>query len=136
MKRGVWQLQRLELVYCQFGGSSRGVRALLDETLDAPEPRAFRAWKGLHQRIEVELVARNGHHPLVRAHYREGRQLRDGRREPKQICVKNAGAGDVLAVVKRLQREGGGKAKSWNLRQWRPDTQSVQGVWTPLTRIQ
>ena len=28
--RGVWQLRRLTLRYCEHGGSSRGVRALLD----------------------------------------------------------------------------------------------------------
>ena len=78
---------------------------------------------------------RNGRHPVLVGHYVSGRQLPSGQREPKTVCVKNCEAADILGTMQRLRDEIGGKAKSWNKRHWRA-VESVQGEWTPLTRIQ
>ena len=83
----------------------------------------------------MELVERNGVHPVVVGHYLKDRLLPSGERVPKQIGVKNESPKHVLSVMQSLRDEIGGKAKSWNHRQWRA-VESVQGTWTPLTRIQ
>jgi hypothetical protein len=124
----------LQILYCEHGGSSAGVRRMLDETQNSEVHRRFVEFRRMNQQVELELVKRNGFHPVAVGHYLDGRLLRDGTKAPKQVCVKNEPAENVLRVLERLRSESGGKAKSWNRRHWR-DTLSVQGVWTPLTRI-
>ncbi len=123
-----------QIKYCEHSGSSAGVRRLLDETQNSQEHREFVQFKTLNQQIEVEVVKRNGEHPILVGHYLDGRLLRNGTKAPKQLCVKNEEAHVVMKLLEQLRSEWGGKAKSWNKRHWR-ETESIQGIWTPLTRI-
>ncbi len=115
--------------YCAHGGSSAGVRELLK---DGATP--FAAFKEANPQIEVEVKQRNGHHPVLVGNYEGDRLLPSGQRVPKQLCVKNVSAREVLQRMQELRDQCGGKAKSWNLRQWKKQD-SIQGVWTPMTRI-
>ena len=132
LTRDLFFLFVLQILFCEHGGSSSGVRRLLDES--AFEGRLFQEFKSKNEHMEISLVKRNGQHPVLVGHYLEGRLLRDGNRVPKQICVKNEDAKKILNVMEQLKNETGGKAKSWNQRHWRA-VESVQGVWTPLTKI-
>ena len=134
MKRGVWQLKKLEIMYCKHGGSSAGIRKLLDPA-NSRSHRRYTTFVEENKQVEMELIERNGQHPVVVGHYLQDRLLRDGKRVPKQICVKNEEPRDIVGIMQQLRDEAGGKAKSWNERHWR-STESIQGVWTPLTRIQ
>jgi hypothetical protein len=72
-------------MYCEHGGSSSGVRQLLDEAEATAESRLFKEFREKNQQLEIELVQRNSFHPVLVGHYIDGRLLRDGERVPKQV---------------------------------------------------
>lgn len=83
--RGVLQLARLTVRWCQHGGSSRGlryarVRSELThrEYLATPELQKF---KEINSSVEVAVAQRNGKHPLLIAKYKNG--------TTNAICVRN-----------------------------------------------
>ena len=51
-----------------------------------------------------------------------------------QICVKNIAPEEVLERANELRNQWGGKAKSWNCRQW-THYPTVQGEWTSFFKI-
>ncbi|KAF0931521.1 hypothetical protein E2562_004631 [Oryza meyeriana var. granulata] len=59
--RGVWQLQKLVVNYCDWGGSSRGIRAFMEAQLPA-----FKE-KNPHLEVVTELV--RGQHPNLKGIY-------------------------------------------------------------------
>jgi hypothetical protein len=63
MIRGVWQLQRLTLVHCKSGGSSRGARDFIETRL--PQ------FAAAHPQLKLETKVRGNRHPFVQAEYRQ-----------------------------------------------------------------
>ncbi|CAD6336955.1 unnamed protein product [Miscanthus lutarioriparius] len=59
--RGVWQLQKLVVNYCDWGGSSRGIRDFMEAHLPA-----FKE-KNPHLEVVTELV--RGQHPNLKGIY-------------------------------------------------------------------
>jgi large subunit ribosomal protein L43 len=88
-QRGVWQLRKLVVNYCDFGGSSRGARCALSgracrahlhhpftaAACCSPRREFVQAWlprfKEENPQLEVEEVMRRGRHPFLLADYRE-----------------------------------------------------------------
>ncbi|CAN7011853.1 hypothetical protein Bca4012_030411 [Brassica carinata] len=82
--RGVWQLKKLVASYCNWGGSSRGIRAFMESELPALIE------KNLQLEVVTELSRRQ--HPNERV-----------------VCVKNMDTEEVLLNATRLRNSLGRK---------------------------
>ena len=118
--RGVKQLQKLTLVYCEHGGSSRTLREYVASGRVVDFARA-------NPSVEVEVAVRNGRHPHVAAEYRSG--------WAKQVCVKNEGMGRIGRVMSMLRDSSGRKMAARLGGPVRTQTPSVQGIWTPFLHL-
>jgi large subunit ribosomal protein L43 len=118
--RGVMQLTKLRLVYCEYGGSSAAVRDYIGSG-------KIIEWAKDHPHVKVSVEVRNGNHPFVEGEYRSGK--------PKQVTVKNETQGQLRKVMDMLQNSSGRKITKLR----KPvitATPSVQGVWTPMLHLQ
>ena len=115
--RGVFQLQKLRLYYCEIGGSSRAMRDYLGsgKLVD---------WATNHPHVEIIVQPRNGHHPYIRAAYKT-------QASTHQICVKNSTESYIAEVVDKLHNRSGRKIKRL-VKPVATATPSIQGVWTPM----
>jgi large subunit ribosomal protein L43 len=114
--RGVFQLQKLVLTYCEHGGSSRAVR-------DVVSSGQLSQWAVDHPHVQIHVRVRNGRHPYV-----EGSYVNFAKH---QVGVKNRTSGDVLSVCDLLHNRSGRKIKKVTTPVVTA-TPSVQGVWTPF----
>ncbi|XP_039779393.1 54S ribosomal protein L51, mitochondrial-like isoform X2 [Panicum virgatum] len=101
--RGVWQLQKLVVNYCDWGGSSRGIRAFMEAHLPA-----FKE-KNPHLEVVTELVREN-HNERV-------------------VCVRNLPPEEILLQATRLRNSLGRKVVKLRTRHV-TKRHSVQGTWT------
>ncbi|DBA69533.1 TPA: hypothetical protein ACH3X2_012733 [Trebouxia sp. C0005] len=62
-QRGVWQLQRLTVSFCEHSGSSRGAREFVKSFLPL--------FAEDNKHIEVKAEVKPGRHPCLRGEYRE-----------------------------------------------------------------
>ena len=88
--RGVYQLMRLELKYCDHGGSSRHLRNFLENHLKTLREE----WSHL----DITTTVRRGRHPHVTGTYRNGRQ--------KTVDLKNKEEEDQVPLELPVHREG------------------------------
>uniref|UniRef100_A0A0D9XB89 Large ribosomal subunit protein mL43 n=1 Tax=Leersia perrieri TaxID=77586 RepID=A0A0D9XB89_9ORYZ len=111
--RGVWQLQKLVVSYCDWGGSSRGIRAFMETHLPALKE------KKLHLEVVTQLV--RGQHPNLKGIYKNHNE--------RVVCVRNFGPEDILLQATRLRNSLGRKVVKLRSRHVtkRP---SVQGTWS------
>lgn len=118
--RGVFQLQKLTLFYCEHGGSSKAVRDFLasGKLID---------WAQERPHLKINVRVRNGKHPYVKADY-----LTSVKDNIHQICVKSndAKSPDIEEVLNQLYNRSGRKAKKFTKSVY-SQTPSIQGVWTP-----
>jgi large subunit ribosomal protein L43 len=63
--RGVFQLRKLSLYFCDFGGSSAGVR----EALVSPSLKSF---MDDNQHIQFNFIIKRNYHPFVTGAYING----------------------------------------------------------------
>jgi len=117
--RGVKQLLKLRLVYCEHGGSSRSIRDYLSS-------RKVIDFASVNPSVQVIAQLRNGKHPYVKAEYLTG--------SDKQVCIKNETMERVERVVQMLNDTSGRKITKINgpVRTHKP---TIQGVWTPMLDI-
>ncbi|KAF2597918.1 hypothetical protein F2Q68_00008953 [Brassica cretica] len=59
--RGAWQLQKLVVSYCNWGGSSRGIRAFMESELPALIEK--------NPQLEVATELSRGQHPYLKGIY-------------------------------------------------------------------
>lgn len=114
-KKGVWQLQRLIVNYCDIGGSSIGTRAILNDKLIK--------FATENPQINFVTFIRRGKHPHLRAEYKSGRM--------HAISVKNMSPEDVMRKMYDLRNQFGDKAKKIGSAKL-TKRESVQGRWNPL----
>ncbi|CAB9523203.1 39S ribosomal protein L43, mitochondrial [Seminavis robusta] len=119
--RGVFQLQKLRMFYCEHGGSSRAVRDYLGEG-------GLVEWARNHPTVEIILKPRNGKHPYVLGEYKT-------QAATHQICIKNSTPQDIQQVLDKLHNRSGRKIKKMVNPVVTP-TPSIQGVWTPMLDLQ
>ena len=117
--RGIKQLQKLQIFFCEHGGSSRQVR----EYIQSGKIVSFATQ---NPTVQVEATLRNGKHPFVKASYLTGFS--------KQVCVKNEDVERIEKVIKMLNDSSGRKITKIS-NPVKTDTPSVQGVWTPMLDI-
>ncbi|KAI9156964.1 hypothetical protein LWI28_014778 [Acer negundo] len=109
--RGVWQLQKLVVSYCNWGGSSRAIRAFMESHL--PE------FKESNPQLEVVTELIRGQHPHLKGFYRN--------RNERVVCVKNMTPEDVLLHATRLRNALGRKVIKMRTRHVTKHP-SVQGI--------
>lgn len=109
--------KKITLQYCNWGGSSDGMRKFLtSKRLDNVAMA--------NPYIQFDVFRKPGH-PILRAEYTNGRE--------KVICVRNMNI-DVIENKMKLLRDSSGD----QLRRWtkndnvRTLNSSVRGVWSPL----
>uniref|UniRef100_A0A453IQ23 Large ribosomal subunit protein mL43 n=3 Tax=Triticinae TaxID=1648030 RepID=A0A453IQ23_AEGTS len=112
--RGVWQLQKLVVNYCDWGGSSRGIsRAFMESHLPALKEK--------NPQLEVVTQLVRGQHPNLKGIYKNHNE--------RVVCVRNLAPEDIMLQASRLRCSLGRKVVKLRTRHVtkRP---SVQGTWT------
>ncbi|OQS05266.1 hypothetical protein THRCLA_20669 [Thraustotheca clavata] len=115
--RGVWQLEKLTIRYCQYGGSSRYVRDLLKD------PR-FLQFVQENPQVTFETRLKGNSHPVIIGDYITKQQ---------KVCdVKNKDIPFVMEMIQRMRDTSGRKMTKINapVISKRP---TIQGIWQPNT---
>lgn len=147
---GVWQLRRLVLSYCEFSGSSRGVRCecggavfcrwgshgavvagasgIIKQSLIAPRRRAFvgEMWpEFVAKNPELDATAKllPGRHPNLTAHFLNG--------TVRTVGLRNATPQEVLRQAGYLRSSTGRKTSLQVKQRQVSRNPSIQGRWTP-----
>ena len=120
--RGIPQLRKLRIRYCEHGGSSATLRTYLQES-----PHLLNFARS-HPHVEIIVKPHNGHHPYIQGKYING--------NTKQICVKNTTQRRIIEVMDMLRNTSGRKIVRLGGLAVRGDCVSVQGVWTPMLDLE
>lgn len=94
--RGVFQLRKLTVKYCEYGGSSKGAREFIRHRIVEFANKTPAA--------EVVTELRPGHHPYISADYETG--------ENKAIGVKNITPSEIMDYAMTLRNSSGRKVSS------------------------
>ncbi|XP_009104214.1 54S ribosomal protein L51, mitochondrial isoform X1 [Brassica rapa] len=148
--RGVWQLQKLVVSYCNWGGSSRGIRAFMESELPALIEK--------NPQLEVATELSRGQHPYLKGIYSieflSSSYLLSctgtvtsldvsyfflaydcvGNRNERVVCVKNMDPEQVLLNATRLRNSLGRKVVKLRTRHVTKHP-SVQGTWTTAVKF-
>ncbi|RYR51633.1 hypothetical protein Ahy_A06g026612 isoform B [Arachis hypogaea] len=111
--RGVWQLQKFIVSYCNWAAAVENNRASMESELPV--------FKEKNPQLEVVTELIHGQHPHLKAFYKN--------KNERVICVKNMDPEDVLHHAMRLSNASERKVIKLRIRHVtkRP---SVQGTWT------
>ncbi|CAG98167.1 Mrpl51 [Kluyveromyces lactis] len=109
--------KKITLQYCNWGGSSQGLRDFLTSN-------RMIQWAEKYPTIQFEIVRKSGH-PVIKGDYVNGRN--------KAICVKNLNIDNVENKLK-LIRDASGEQLRHRTKNDNVDTlnDSVRGIWSPL----
>lgn len=107
--------KRIELQYCNWGGSSQGMRDFISNRLSK--------FASSHPQIEFNVIKKRGH-PVVKGHYSENNNI-------KPICVRNLNVDNVENALKKVINSSGRKLKNpkQNVESL---NESVRGIWSPF----
>lgn len=147
----MWQLRKLVLNYCEFSGSSRGVRCegvgvvfcrggshgamvggasvvIIKQSLIAPHRRAFvgEMWpEFVAKNPELDATAKllPGRHPNLTAHFLNG--------TVRTVGLRNATPQEVLRQAGYLRSSTGRKTSLQVKQRQVSRNPSIQGRWTP-----
>ncbi|KAI1164255.1 thioredoxin-like protein [Nemania serpens] len=110
----ILQCTKMDVHYCNQGGSSRGMNAFIKSQLAR--------FASLNPQIEFVVSPRPRKHPVLIGHYINGKE--------KSICVKNLDSLQILKKAALLRDASGEKVTKVN----KPITsinESVRGIWSP-----
>lgn len=114
--RGVFQLRKLSLFFCDFGGSSEGVRnALVSQEL--------KDFMEENKHIDFNFIIKRNHHPFLTGAYING-YLKD-------IPLRSSNSDQVLEALCRLRNQLGRKSFTASGPRVYHPVSSVQGKWMP-----
>ncbi|ORY86162.1 thioredoxin-like protein [Protomyces lactucae-debilis] len=111
----ILQCKRIELGYCDWAGSSRGMNQFLQ--------RDLAKFASAHPQIEFVIAKRPHRHPILRGEYINGRE--------KVICVRNLKSSEILSKLNLLRDASGAKLKKFK-HPVESTNESVRGVWSPF----
>ncbi|XP_072973201.1 large ribosomal subunit protein mL43-like isoform X1 [Typha angustifolia] len=120
--RGVWQLQKLVVSYCDWGGSSRGISLYNRAFMETHVP-AYKA-KNLQLEVVAELI--RGQHPHLKGFYKNHNE--------RVVCVKNLTPEDILLHATRLSNALGRKVVKLRTRHVTKHPRA-QGTWTTALKF-
>jgi len=126
--RGIQQLQKLRIRYCEHGGSSAAIRSYLQQSPTSSSQNHLINFATSHPSVQIIIKPRNGHHPYIQGEYLTG--------QSKQICVKNTTPGRIKEVMSMLVNTSGRKITRLGGLAVRGECVSVQGVWTPMLNLE
>ena len=86
VSRGVHQLKNLKLFFCDFGGSSAGVRSLLHSTNMVD-------FVNKNEHLDIKCYMKRNHHPYISATYING--------YVKDTPLRNLPEEEVLGYLKK-----------------------------------
>lgn len=112
--RGVYQLKRIQLQFCDYGGSSKGVRALL-------ESEQLQAFLKENPQIDFKVIMRRGFHPFAHSVYING--------FIKDVPLRNYSEAEVLEKFQKVRDSFGRKALTKTGEGVYGVKKSVQGPW-------
>uniref|UniRef100_A0A0D6RAN4 Large ribosomal subunit protein mL43 n=2 Tax=Araucariaceae TaxID=25664 RepID=A0A0D6RAN4_ARACU len=115
---GVWQLKKLVVRWCDWGGSSRGIRDFIQSQLPT--------FKQQNPQLEVFTVMKRGKHPHLRGYYRN--------KEVRFADCRNLDSEDILLQAIRLRNSLGTEVRKLKNRH-ETKNRSVQGTWNTDVRI-
>ncbi|SCU82139.1 LADA_0C03246g1_1 [Lachancea dasiensis] len=109
--------KKIVLQYCNWGGSSQGMRDFLSsKRLDLLAQK--------YREVEFNVLKQSGH-PLLRAYYTNGRE--------KVICVRNLNIDNVENKLKLLKDSSGEILHHRAANDYVESlNSSVRGVWSPM----
>ncbi|KAF8465279.1 thioredoxin-like protein [Kalaharituber pfeilii] len=111
----ILQCKRMEFNYCDWAGSSKGMKAFLTHDL----PNFARE----NPSIEMVVSPRPHKHPIIRGVYINGRE--------KVICVRNLEHQQILQKAILLKNSSGSKLKKIN-KPVASMNESVRGIFSPF----
>ncbi|CAB4252071.1 similar to Saccharomyces cerevisiae YPR100W MRPL51 Mitochondrial ribosomal protein of the large subunit [Maudiozyma barnettii] len=113
----VFPCKKVTLQYCNWGGSSDGMRRFLtSERLDK--------FAIGNPYMQFDVLRKPGH-PILRAEYTNGRE--------KVICVRNLSSEGIEAKLKLLRDSSGDQLRRWTKNDnVRTLNSSVRGIWSPI----
>ena len=106
---------RIRVQYCNWGGSSKGVRAVL-------AGEGIKKFAASKPSIVVELIKRSGHPTLSFEYNNE---------QTRTVDIANADETTVLQKLAEFSQYSGQKLYKFNHRV-KSENESVRGVWSPL----
>ena len=108
---------KVTVQFCNWGGSSKGVRELLTESSSR-----FRRFTTANKDTTFEIVKKSGHPTLI-FHYNTGTE--------NSVCVRNLDAKGVLQKLDEHIKRAGNKPFKYNHKVMSIN-ESVRGVWSPF----
>lgn len=116
VSRGVFQLKSVKLLFCDQGGSSKGVRSLL-------ETEALDKFMEVNPQIQFEAIINTGNHPYIKTEYVNGWK--------RTIGLKNYSADQILEAFTRARSHVGRMAHKHSSSKVVSSNPSIQGGWRP-----
>ena len=86
--RGILQLQRVKLVFCDWSGSSNGVRSFFKQN-------EFYDYVNANSSINFEFHLRRGRHPFITAIYANGWE--------KDVSLRNMTDEEIFDALKKVK---------------------------------
>lgn len=114
VSKGVPQLKSIRLYFCDFGGSSLGVRQALKET-------HLVSFMKENPHLKLELYMRRNHHPYMSSTYINGYN--------KEQSLRNFTQTEVVEWLKKVNNEYGRRPLRHNSAKVQTERHSIQGVW-------
>ena len=112
--RGIHQLKNIRLYFCDFGGSSVGLR-------EAMKSQEFADHVKANPNVKVEIYMRRNHHPYMSTTFING--------YVKDIPLRNNTHEESLGYIQSVYTEFGRKALRHNQARVITTKKSIQGGW-------
>lgn len=111
----ILQCKKITLRYCNWGGSSRGMRRFLENDL--------KKYVEKNPKLEFVIVKEHGH-PILRGEYTNGKE--------KVICVRNMEPSKIEQKLNVLRDSSGAQLKPYRGNPVKSVNESVRGIWSPF----
>lgn len=113
----VFPCKKITLQYCNWGGSSDGIRKFLTS-------KKMDEFAIANPYLQFDIMRKPGH-PILRAEYTNGRE--------KVICIRNLSTNVIEEKLKLLRDSSGDQLRRWTKNDnVRTLNNSVRGIWSPI----
>eukprot|EP00246_Nothoceros_aenigmaticus_P015864 TRINITY_DN6864_c0_g1_i1.p1 TRINITY_DN6864_c0_g1~~TRINITY_DN6864_c0_g1_i1.p1 ORF type:complete len:131 (+),score=2.74 TRINITY_DN6864_c0_g1_i1:34-393(+) len=112
--RGVWQLKKFVVKFCDFSGSSRGTRDFIQTILPG--------FVSENPQLEATTELRRGRHPHIQATF--------ANKNKRVVDLRNLNSEEVWVQASRLRNSTGRKVVKLKTRHVTLKS-GIQGTWSP-----